>query len=114
MSPGMWNEKICRLPVSVSEPVQDQAALSRAVAFPHEILIRADSLGGPADIAEHVRLVLRENEDALQLMDERRCGGGGIHDGLPQARCRGSTHLSQPVTPGVISQPIFLCKPDMR
>ena len=32
----------------------------------------------------------------------------GIHDGLPQASCRGSTHLSQPVAPVIVQQPIVL------
>src|SRR5829696_9681643 len=41
-------------------------------------------------------------------MDEWGCVGGGIHDGLPQASCRGSTHLSQPVAPVVVQQPIVL------
>src|SRR3712207_8479934 len=37
-----------------------------------------------------------------------------IHDGLPQASCKGSTHLSQPVAPVFVQRPISLCKPATR
>src|SRR5215204_6248700 len=55
MSPGMWNENICRLLtfvgqlVAVDEALQDEAALGRAVALPHEVLTGANRLDGPTD-----------------------------------------------------------------
>src|SRR5215207_5882359 len=44
--------------VAVGEAVEDQAALGRAVALPHKVLTRTDRLDGPAQLSEHVLLVL--------------------------------------------------------
>ena len=44
--------------VAVGEALQNEAALGRAVALPHEVLTAANGLDGPADSAEHVLLVL--------------------------------------------------------
>src|SRR5215210_922828 len=41
-------------------------------------------------------------------MDERGRIGVRVHEGLPQASCRGSTRLSQPVAPVIVQQPIVL------
>ena len=70
MSPGMWNGRILALAflgqlVAVGEALQNEAALGRAVALPHEVLTGANCPDGPADSAEHVLLVVREDQDAL-------------------------------------------------
>src|SRR4051794_25086116 len=57
--------------VAIDEALQDEAALMRAVALAHEVLTRTNRLDGPAQLSEHVLLVLGEDEDTLQLVDER-------------------------------------------
>ena len=46
--------------VAVGKALQNEAALGRAVALAHQVLTGADRLDGPAQFAEHIRLVFRE------------------------------------------------------
>src|SRR5215211_3026818 len=44
--------------VAVDKALQNQAALMRAVALPHEVLTGTNGLNGPTQLTEHILLVL--------------------------------------------------------
>jgi hypothetical protein len=44
--------------VAVDKALQNEAALMRAVALPHEVLTWTNGLNGPTQLTEHILLVL--------------------------------------------------------
>ena len=75
ISPEMWKghdlalAAVCHA-VAAGEALDEQAGARDTVAFPHDVLLGPEVLDLHGQSGEHLLLLIREGEDALQLRDE--------------------------------------------
>ena len=75
MSPGVWKDRICRLPlrkdlVPIGEARQHETAIGGPVALANDVLIRLQRLHAEGQAADGRHVLARELDDAFELANQ--------------------------------------------